>query len=173
MSYGRTKIYTDASRITAENVVDEVIAAYASHILNQTDINRLWNYYRGKTDILLKEKEIREEINHKINENRAYEIVGFHKGYVFGEPIQYVRRENTNTEQEDDAVAADINALNAYMADANKTACDNALAEWLYVAGTAYRMILPNPHWSDSDDEAPLRLYSLDPRRTFVPGSAL
>ena len=168
MSYGRTKIYTDVSRITAENVVDEVIAAYASHILNKTDINRLWNYYCGKTDILLKEKEIREEINHKINENRAYEIVGFHKGYVFGEPIQYVRRENTNTEQEDDAVAADINALNAYMADANKTACDNALAEWLYVAGTAYRMILPNPQWSESDDEAPLRLYSLDPRRTFV-----
>lgn len=86
MSYGRLKIYSEAKEITAANVVDEVNKAYAVHSKNQSEIRTLWEYYRGKTKILNKTKEIREEINHKINENRAYEIVNFHKGYVFGEP---------------------------------------------------------------------------------------
>ena len=86
MIYGRLKIYSDAKEITAENVVDEVNKAYSVHCRNQAEIRTLWEYYRGKTKILNKTKEIREEINHKINENRAYEIVKFHKGYVFGEP---------------------------------------------------------------------------------------
>lgn len=168
MSYGRTKIYTDTSIITAENVVDEVNKAYATHCANKASIDTLWNYYRGKTKIQLKEKEVRPEINHKVCENRAYEIVSFHKGYVFGEPIQYVRRENATDNREDDAIASDINALNGYMSDANKTACDNSIAEWLYVAGEGYRLTLANKRWTRDGDESPFEMYSLDPRRTFV-----
>ena len=168
VSYGRQKIYSDAKIITAENVVDEVNRAHAVHVQNQAAIRKLWEYYRGKTNILTKTKEIREEINHKINENRAYEIVKFHKGYVFGEPIQYVRRERASEDTEDDVIATEINALNGYMSDANKSACDNALAEWMYVAGTGYRLTLPNKKWTADGDEAPLNIYALDPMKTFV-----
>ena len=168
MSYGRLKIYSDAREITAQNVVDEVNKAYAVHSRNRADIKKLWEYYRGKTKILTKAKEVRGEINHKINENRAYEVVKFHKGYVFGEPIQYVRRERTASNLADDVIAADINALNGYMADANKGACDNSLSEWMYVAGTGYRLTLPNKKWTVDGDESPLNIYSLDPMRTFV-----
>lgn len=168
MSYGREKIRTDAVEITAANVADEVRKAYAVHCVNRTDTQRLWDYYRGKTAVLRKEKEVRPEINHKINENRCFEVVGFHKGYVFGEPIQYIRRENSVSEGDDDAIAADINALNSYMADANKAAHDAALAEWLYIAGTSYRMVLPNQKWTGGGDEPPFVIYTLDPRDTFV-----
>lgn len=168
MSYGRVKIYSDAKEITADNVVDEVNKAYAVHCRNQAEIRTLWEYYRGKTKILNKTKEIRTEINHKINENRASEIVKFHKGYVFGEPIQYVRRERSSAKEADDIIAADINALNGYMADASKAACDNALSEWMYVAGTGYRLTLPNKKWTPDGDEAPLNIYALDPMKTFV-----
>lgn len=168
MSYGRRKIYTDAAVITAENVADEVSRAYAVHCINQAEVQKLWDYYRGKTAVLLKEKEIRPEINHRINENRCFEVVGFHKGYVFGEPIQYVRRETSNSAEQDDVIAADINALNGYMADANKAANDASLAEWLYVAGTSYRLALPNARWSADSDEAPFEVHTLDPRNTFV-----
>lgn len=168
MSYGRLKIYSDATAITAENVVDEVSKAYATHCRNQGEIEALWNCYRGKTKIIHKKKEIREEINHKINENRAYEVVKFHKGYVFGEPIQYVRRESAVANRPDDVIAADINALNGYMADANKSYCDNALSEWMYVAGTGYRLTLPNKKWTRDGDEPPFTIKALDPRYTFV-----
>lgn len=168
MSYGRLKIYSDAKTITADNVVDEVNKAYAVHGRNRADIKKLWEYYRGKTQIEAKKKEIREEINHKINENRAYEIVKFHKGYVFGEPIQYVRRERATSKEADDVIATEINSLNGYMADANKSACDNTLAEWMYVAGTGYRLTLPNTKWEKDSDESPLNIYALDPMKTFV-----
>lgn len=168
MSYGRRRLYTDATRITRENVVEEVKKVFADHRSNRNEIETLWEYYRGKTKILQKEKEVRESINHKVNENRAYEIVAFHKGYTFGEPIQYVRRENATGEQADDPIAEDINALNGFMSDADKAACDNELAEWLYVAGTSYRMVLPNQSWEKDGDEPPFVLYSLDPRQTFV-----
>lgn len=168
MNYGRVKIYTDTKEITAENVRAEVDKAFGIHVRNRNAIETLWDYYRGKTAILKKEKEIRPEINHRTNENRAYEAVKFHKGYVFGEPIQYVRRENTKANDADDDIAADINSLNGYMSDADKTECDNSLSEWMYVAGTAYRLTLPNAKWTADGDEPPFMMYALDPRKTFV-----
>ena len=41
MSFGRTKIYSDAKEITAANVVEEVSNAYSLHCRNQADIKAL------------------------------------------------------------------------------------------------------------------------------------
>ena len=168
MSYGRRVIYTDATEITAANVADEVRKAVMVHEINRADAEKLNGYFCGKTEILNKKKEIREEINHKINENHAHEVTRFYEGYVFGEPIQYVRRENTAGDEGDDAIAADINALNAYNSDAGKAACDARLANWILKTGVGYRMTLPNSDWVPGGDEAPFKKYSLDPRQTFV-----
>ena len=168
MSYGRRRIFTDATEITGANVAEEVRKAVLVHSGNRNDTNTLYDYYRGKTKILGKKKEVRESINHKINENRAYEIVSFHKGYTFGEAIQYVRRESAASKAPDDEIAADINALNGYMSDANKPAVDNDMGEWMYVAGHGYRLALPNKLWVKDGDEPPVDIYALDPRRTFV-----
>ena len=167
--YGRKVIYTSEPVVTSKNVIKIVSDAFATHSVNRTEIETLYNYYKGKTEILNKAKETRPEINHQINENRAYEIVSFHKGYTFGEAIQYVRRENSNrATDDDDSIAADINALNGYMADTDKAACDNEIAEWLYVTGTSYRLVLPNKKWLADKDEPPFNSYVLDPRDTFV-----
>ena len=74
MSYGRTKIYSNAKEINAANVVEEVSNAYSLHCRNQADIKTLWDCYRGRTKILHKTKEIREEINHKINFFLFYQL---------------------------------------------------------------------------------------------------
>ena len=168
MSYGRREILTDATEITTENVIAEVRAAFAVHSANRSEIDKLYKHYKGETAILGKTRETRPEINHKINENHAYEIVSFHKGYVFGEPIKYVRRENSFSEVADDVIAADINALNGHMANAGKKSCDQALGEWILIAGIGNRMALPNPLWTADGDEAPFKLYALDPRGSFV-----
>ena len=168
MSYGRRVIYSDATAITAENVAEEVRKAYLVHGANQAEIKKLHKIYRGETDILGKVKEIRESINHKINENRAWEIVNFYNGYLFGEPVQYVRRENVKKNDADDAIAADINALNGYMFSAGKAACDKRLGEWMLIAGVGYRLTLPNPKWEKNSDEPPFLMYSLKPEQTFV-----
>ena len=155
--FGRRIIYTDAEEITAANVCDVLNKALYHHALNQADIQYLWDYYRGITPILNKQKEIRETINHKICVNRASEIVTFKKGYGFGEPIQYIRR------GQDESLTDDINRLNEYMDLAGKQTADSRLAEWLFICGLGMRMALPGP-----DEEEPFQIFTLDPRYSFV-----
>ncbi len=168
MSYGRRRIFTDETEISTENVIAEVEAAYLVHSDNRTEIEKLYEYYRNKTAIESKTKAVREDINYKIGEARCLEVTNFYKGYIFGEPIQYVRREKSQNSISDDVIASDINALNGYMADANKAACDNQLGKWMLVGGTSYKMGLPNPLWEKDGDEPPFNVYAPDPRSTFI-----
>lgn len=168
MNYGRQRIYTDATVITKDNVADEVRKALLVHDSNRADIDTLYGILRGKTAILGKVKEIREEINHKICENRAFEIVSFYTGYIFGEPIQYVRRENPPAGAADDETAKEINSLNGFMSLAGKAAVDARIAKWMLIGGLGYRLELPNKAWTKGGDEAPSKVYALDPRNTFV-----
>jgi SPP1 family phage portal protein len=154
--FGRKQIYTDEAVITRENVIAVLDKAILVHSQNQGEIEYLWNYYRGQTPIQSKVKEVRESINHKINVNRANEIVTFKRGYGFGEPIQYIHR------GKDDSYSDEVQELNEYMFLAGKHARDSELAEWLYVCGLGMRMVLPG-----TDDE-PLMIYTLDPRYSFV-----
>ena len=48
MGYGRRKIFTDATEITAENVIAEVNAAFLVHLENRREIAELYRYYRNK-----------------------------------------------------------------------------------------------------------------------------
>ena len=155
--FGRKRIFTDAAVITAENVVPVLEKALLVHAQNQNEIQYLWDYYCGKTPILGKKKEVRESINHQININRAAEAVTFKRGYGFGEPIQYIRR------GDDDSLSDEVQKLNEYMFLAGKQNRDSELAEWLYVCGLGVRMGLPG-----TDKEDPLRVYTLDPRYSFV-----
>lgn len=155
--FGRRKIYTDIPVITDDNVVDVLLRALSVHADNRSEIEYLWNYYCGKTPILSKTKEVRESINHKVCVNRASEIVTFKRGYGFGEPVQYIRRGS------DESLTDDINALNEYMFSENKHAEDSTIAEWLYVCGLGMRMVLPG-----EDQDEPFKLYTLDPRNSFV-----
>ena len=106
MSYGRRKIYSEQREITAANVRDEVNTAYAVHCQNQSEIEMLWNEYRGQSKILHKTKEIREEINHKIHEARLFCI----KMRAGAKPLPYVKgnfTENTQLMQQYYEIARD------------------------------------------------------------------
>ena len=151
--FGRTVIYTDEATINEENLISVLTKAISVHECNRSDIQYLYDYYKGKTPILGKTKEVRENINHKICVNRAHEIVSFKLGYCFGEPIQYIRR------GEEENLTADIAKLNDYMYLADKATADKELAEWILIGGVGYRMAMP-------DDT--LSIYTLDPRNTFV-----
>ena len=155
--FGRKQIYTDVETITADNVVEVLRQALSDHMVNQSEIQYLWDYYRGKTPILHKQKEVRPSVNHRININRANEIVTFKRGYGFGEPIQYISR-GTN-----DDISDEIAELNEQMFLAGKQAEDSALAEWLYVCGVGMRMAMPG-----KDADEPVHVYTLDPRHSFV-----
>ena len=158
--YGRRVITTDATEITSENIVNELNNAFSEHSLNRTEIEYLWNYYRGKQPILFRQKDVRPEICNKIVENRANEIVSFKVGYLCGEPIQYVGRNS------DEMVSQAIAELNEMMFSENKATQDKEVVEWQMISGTAYRLVLPDV--AGSEDDAPFEMNTLDPRDTFV-----
>ena len=158
--YGRRVITTDATELTNGNIVSEINKAFDTHSLNRGEIEYLWNYYRGKQPILQRVKTVRPEICNKIVENRANEIVSFKVGYLCGEPIQYVGRNG------DESVSRAIAELNEMMFSENKATQDKEVVEWQMIAGTAYRMVLPDKR--GGEDDAPFEIYTLDPRDTFV-----
>lgn len=157
---GRTVIYTDVSVIDKSNVVQVLKKALETHEVNKNEIQYLYDYYRGKQPILNRVKEIRPEINNKLVENRANEIVSFKVGYLMGEPVQYVCRGGNDENSEA------INILNEFVFAEDKAAKDKELADWFTICGTSYRMALPDA--TEDVDEAPFEIYTLDPRYSFV-----
>ncbi len=160
--FGRRAIYSSVNTITRDNVVEVLNKTLDTHRLNRQDINYLYEYYRGNQPILQRVKKHRPEINNKIVENHALEIVDFKKGYVFGEPIQYVRR------GESEEISEKITQLNEYMFAEDKAAKDKELAEWFYICGTSYRMVLPDELAGVDPDDSPFEIDTLDPRYAFV-----
>ncbi len=160
-SYGRQCIFTSERNFTNENVKQIVDRAMSVHLSNVYDIQRLYNYYRGRMDILDRVKEIRPEICNKVVINHAAEITNFKVGFTFGEPVQYVYRGKDTID--DTANAADDNsiaALNKLMYKMSKSGRDRELAQWLYICGVAQRITLYN--------DKKLETYVCDPRNTFT-----
>lgn len=158
--HGRRVIKSGVTEITKENVVDVLQKALNVHYLNSSEIDYLWEYYKGNQPILNRVKDVRPEICNKIVENRANEIVAFKVGYLCGEPIQYVGRngkeETTNA----------ITLLNELMFAEDKSSKDQQIVEWQMICGTAFRLVLPDS--KEGEDEAPFEIFTLDPRETFV-----
>lgn len=157
--FGRRQIKTNEAAITAENVVKVLASAYTTHLVNEDEINYLYNYYKGKQAVLERTKEIRPEICNQIIENRANQIVNFRVGYTVGKPIQYVSTVGEET------VSSDIAKLNDMMRVAGKASKDKQLVEWMMICGVGYRIALSN---KNRNAKVPFELNTLDPRNTFV-----
>ena len=157
---GRTVISTNAKSITRENLLTVLTQAKMTQSKNKTEIEYLFNYYKGKQPILDRKKEVRPDICNTIVVNRANEIVAFKTGYLCGEPIQYINRNG------EDTVTENINTLNEYMFSEDKASQDEEIVEWGNICGTAYRLVLPDDR--GETDEAPFEMYTLDPRYAFV-----
>ena len=161
--FGRSEIVTDAKEITRDNIVNQLNVALVTHWKNEGEINYLYDYYRGKQAILEKEKLVRPEINNRIVENRANEIVSFKTGYLVGEPVQYVARTDEAKRSKG------ITALNEYTFAEDKASKDKELADWMHICGVGYRIVLPDELLARREaDESPFELYTGDPRTTFV-----
>nr|DAV16828.1 MAG TPA: Portal [Caudoviricetes sp.] len=158
--HGRRICYTDKKQITRENVCNVVATAYATHQKNRSEIQYLYNYFRGMQDIRLKDKLVRPEINNKVVVNRANEIVTFKSGYFLDEPIQYVSNGG------EDDVSQKVKTLNDYMDMEDKVSVDKELVDWMHICGVGVRMIVQDP--DRTDDGSPLGVYALDPREAFV-----
>lgn len=155
--FGRRKIFTGASEITRENVIAVIRSTSETHKTNQGEIQYLYDYYRGKQDILGRQKTTRPEICNNTVINHANEIVSFKVAYLLGEPIQYVSRNEADSEQ--------INRLNEFMYAEDKESKDKEIADWVHICGVGYQMVRPDK--KGEEDGAPFNILTLDPRYTY------
>ena len=157
--FGRKVILTSADRITAENVIKVVEQAYETHLLNRSDIEYLWKYYKGDQPSRWRTREVRDELTAHIVENRANEIVTFKTGYMVGKPIKYIAA------NEGKKVSKQIANLNDAMRMVGKKTRDKELVEWQMVCGVGYRYVVQE---KNRFRKVPFNLYTLDPHNTFV-----
>lgn len=161
--YGRLVMYTDKTVIDRSNIVEELNEALNYHQINAMAIKYLDRYYRGDQPILYKEKKVRPEINHKIVENHALEIVDSKVADLYGEPIQYVLADN-----DDERKAEQMALLNRYMKSEDKAALDIERGRWASIAGTSYFYIGKENRMPKVFDEAPFYIACENPLNTFV-----
>ena len=115
VTFGRRELSTryeedDLNQQVVGEIIENILPL---HIDNVNEINYLKGYYKGRQDIFGKVKDVRPEINNMIVENNAYHIVEFKKGYVFGDPIQYVQRSDTEK--------SELDLFNQYMYQNNQS----------------------------------------------------
>ena len=164
--HGRRKIIVDDTEVTDKNVIDVLRKAIRVHIVNQAEIQYLYQYKKGDQPILHRFKNVRPEIVSHIVENRASQIVNFKTGYMFGssKPIQYIASCSDGRKEDLTEKAAQ---LNEFMDDTDMPSKNKELFDWIFTCGIGYKMVLPNVEAKDEHD-TPFEVYVLDPRNTFV-----
>ena len=163
-AYGRQVIYSNAERIDSTNIVLEVGKAYSIHLKNRTEIDYLERYYKGDQPILYRTKKVRPEINNKVVENHALEIVEHKAAENFGEPVQYVLKGTDKTTKESKSI--ELNDLNDYNEMEAKDEIDIQMARDRSICGTSYKFHYNRKN--QTEDEAPYGIDREDPKETFV-----
>lgn len=159
--FGRRKIFTAVSEITAENVLDEVNNALAIHMENVAEMEYLYWYRRGLQPILTRQKEIRPEICNKVLVNNADMVVTFKDGYFLTSPVSYIGR------KKDDKIAEEVKKLNEYLYTSGKQTADNESVDWFHTVGVG--VIYCDPEKDDVKAKIrPMSVYALDPRSACV-----
>ena len=162
---GRKVIFSPAKTIDENNIVQVLQQITPLIMANKVEIDYLFDYYRGIQPILQRKKVYHQEINNKIVENHAREIVAFKVGYLLWKPIEYVSRKENTKELK-------IETFNDYMIDVDKIGLDKTTAKHQSVCGTAYRLALQNKYFDKNNGDAPFNLYDVYPSNASVVYSA-
>lgn len=156
--YGRKIAYTDVEQINEGNVVKVLGNALGVFNYNRIAIKYLWDYKNGDQPILYREKTIRDDVNNKVVENHAWEIVRFKMGQTYGEPIFY------NSLSKEESVNKAVDRFNSYLKAAGKAAKDLSMGEWQSAVGVGYEAVQLKADGSEN----PFRLVVPTPMDSFV-----
>lgn len=162
--FGRKIAYTGVSQITTANVRKVISDTIGTHNRNRVLIDYLYRYYKGDQPILYREKVVRPEINNRVCENHALEVVRFKASQTYGEPIQYVCKKKKATEEANEQV----DLFNDYLDEANAEARNIELGTYQSAVGTAYKAILKEDDWTKDSELPPFRIFIPYPGDCYI-----
>lgn len=163
--YGRVRITTDQKAVTLKNVKQILLDAYNTHLVNRQRIKMLVEFERGNQP-LQREKTIRSEIDIKVVDNIASEIINYKTGYKWGNPISYKQRGNNDiqkndSEKDNEAIAM----INEMLNEENSFQEDTELAYYVETCGVGYQIVDIR---SEVEGNSLFRIKTLNPMNTFV-----
>ena len=161
---GRKVLYTDVLEVDDSNIGDVLSAAIEDHDQNSTEIDYLYEYYKGDQPINTRQKTYNTDINNMVVVNRAAEIVDFKVGYLLSAPIQYI--DAASNDHEESVEHSDLDTMTRFCMLEDKDTSDLEVAQWQSICGRAFRMMLPKEETIEG--ESPFAIYTLDPRDTEV-----
>lgn len=138
---------SESIKITPELALKYII----KHNLDKDRLERLYEYYIGKHEILSRSKE-KGAANNRLVCNHAKYITDCTTGYFMGSPIQYIPREGK-----------DISAVKNALRRADSATQDIDLARLGSIFGVSYEML-----YISGDKTPEIKLASVDPRNAFV-----
>lgn len=165
--FGRKRIYTDESVIDERNILSVLNDALITHMQNYEEIAYLLKYEKGEQPIRNREKDVRPEINIKVVDNVANEIVEFKLVYNWGQPIIYVQHgdndlSKNNSHSDDNAVSM----LSEMFREEGKASLDQELARFIEICGVGYRFIRIKPDYEKGGSV--FQMATLNPMFAFV-----
>lgn len=163
---GRIKIYTDVKEIAKDNVIQVLSTAMIKHELNRTQIRNLINFEKGDQP-LMREKNVRKDIDIKSISNLAHQITEFWLGYFWGNHMAFVQKSDkhpkgSNPTDSDSA----ITLLNEMYDAEDMESKDQLLAYYLEVCGVCCQLI--DIKRKPDDEDAVFDLVTLNPLYSFV-----
>lgn len=156
-NYGRKLATYNADYVDASNVVDVLAKTIKTFYQNRVEAEYLWRYKNGDQPILYRVKEIREDVNNKVVENHAFEIVQFKNSQSYGEPIQYV------SVSKDETVNKAVDMFNTYMKRVFKFQRNVKQGEWRSAVGTSFLACNVT-----NKDDSPISISVPTPLNTYV-----
>ena len=157
MQIGRYEIFTDVKKITAENIIEVLQKALATHEKNRAQIEFLLNYDAGVQPIK-RTKTYRKDIDCKCVDNVANEITEFNLGFKWAFPITLVQRGEANHKSNL------ISKVNDFYETQNIREKTQKLGRYVEVCGIGYSYVDKAPKGYIS----PFKVEVLDPMYTFV-----
>lgn len=150
----RIKIPIKPNEVTIDKILPYLPTVYYKFMQNRNKIHNDWEYYNLMHSILSKTRVYGDtEINNIVLEPHIFSIISFKLGYIFGNPIKYAQNKDIDTD--------DIEYLNKYNRDVNKSTIDQKVAEWIYATGVGYYFTEPKPleEKIDIEFQSPYDLY--------------
>ena len=164
---GRRRIYVDEDHVDRENLFRVLEWAMITHMQNEADMQFLLDYEKGYQP-LPRNKTVRPDIDIKVNDNVANQVVVFKCGYVWGNTVLYVHRGNKDMSESDedtnrkqDLGVTMLNEMNEIEYVQYK---QQELARFVEICGLGHMMVDVRPRYNGL---SAFELITLDPRNTF------
>ena len=162
---GRERIYCNYDYVDESNLKEVLTDALITHQKNANEMAYLLKFEKGFQP-LVRKKTVRKDIDIVSTANLANEITEFKLGYVWGNGVAIVQKDDKLPTSDKDADNDGVNKLNSYYFAEETETKDQETGRYVEICGVGYQMIDIKRDRTVYD--SPFDVINLNPLYTFI-----